>query len=220
MSAIALTALCAPARADHLDIALIGKSKKIMTDLRSHEYKQVAILKFGVERPDGKITYDAGLINANLANRLENALILANDLEQPIGITRNAGLVAARAAVKKEVSAPTDAEGRASLFKLEYPLAWGKEQVKVDAFLTGVIKLSADMKDIEVVVQAFDKTKPADVRTVVTFTVPADRSILSDLAQSFLVKRGINNSDETQDKEAIESAASLSKQKPKVVSTA
>jgi len=216
-SVFALTAICSSARADHLDEALIKQSKKIMEDLRTHDYKQVAILKFKVERPDGTITYDAGLINGNLANRLENALILANDLDQPIGITRNAGLTAAKAAAAKTIGQPTTADGRESMFKLEYPLAWGTDKVKVDAFLTGVVKLSADMKEIEVTVQAFDKKKPADLRTVAKLTAPADRSILSDLGQSFLVKRSINNSDETQDKEAIDSAASLDKQKPKTV---
>jgi hypothetical protein len=215
--AFGLTLLCSQARADHLDEALIKHSKKIMEDLRKHEYKQVAVLKFKLERSDGPSSYDEGLINANLANRLENALILANNPEQPIGITRNAGLVAAKAATLKEVGQPSTPEGRESLFKLAYPLAWGTDKVKVDAFLTGVVKLSADLKEIHVIVQAFDKNKAADVRSIATLTVPVDRSILSDLAQSFLVRRGINNSDETQDKEAIDSAASLDKQKPKLV---
>jgi hypothetical protein len=214
---LALTAACGSARADHLDEALIKQSKKIMEELRSHDYKNVGILKFRLERPDGKSTYDAGLINANLANRLENALILASDVEQPIGITRNAGIVAAQAAASKKAGQPNTDEGRESLFKLEYPLAWGTDKVKVDAFLTGVIKVADDMKEITVTVEAFDAKKPAELRAVAKLTVPVDRSILSDMGHSFIVRRSLNNSDETQDEEAIDSAASLDKQKPKVV---
>ena len=41
--------------------------EKIMADLRSNGYKNVAILKFAVAKPNGAASYDAGLINANLA---------------------------------------------------------------------------------------------------------------------------------------------------------
>ena len=207
-------AFCGTAWADNLDEELIKQSKKIMADLRSHDYKNVAILKFTVARPNTYATYDAGLINANLANRLENALILASDVDHPIGITRNAGAIAAQAVIRKEIGLPSTADGRRSLFKLEYPLAWGTKKVSVAAFLTGVVKVSADMKETTLIVQAFDKKDPADLRTIAIVTVATDRSILSDLGQSFLVRRSINNSDDTQDKEAIDSAASLEKQKP------
>ena len=197
------------ARADHLDEELIKHSKKIMTHFRDKGYKNVGILKFTVEGVEG---YNAGLINANLANRLENALILANDVDQPIGITRKAGAVAAQAVARKEIWSPTTAEARKALFKLKYPLAWGADKVEVDAFVTGTVVWHASGKKIVVTVQDFDRK--GNLNPIATIPVPMDRSILSDLGQSFFIRRSVNDTDDTQEKEAIESAASIEKQKP------
>ena len=213
---LGLSACNGAVRADNLDQELTRHARKvIMKDLLDHKYQNVGILKFTLEKANGKSTYNAGLINVNMANRLENALILADDHETPpIGITRGAGKVAALAAAKKLAGDPTTAEGRKTLFELTYPLAWGPD-AKVDAFLAGVVKVSADMKTTTLIVQAFDKDDFKTLRVVATIEVPTDRNILSDMGKSFLVRAiGEVKNDDRLNNDAVNDVANQNKNTP------
>jgi hypothetical protein len=191
------------ARADHIDVELKRQSRPILRDLRKQGYKNVGVLKFQVQMPGRQPSYNVGLLNTNMVGRLENILILYNNDTPAIGVTREAGRVAAR----KRGSRLSTAAGRSALFKDTYPLAWGSKRVSVDAFLTGVIKPSRDMKTTTVTIQAFDRKEPAKLRQVVSFTVPMDRSILTDLGQSFVVaQRSLTGGLAAQEAEAIRSA--------------
>ncbi len=177
------------ARADNIDEKLLDEAlSKIMKDLRSHKYQNVGVLKFRVQRGDRPSSYSASLLNANMATRLETALILVNDVKKPIGITRDASQVIAARDPKANYITPKD---RAALFDYLLPLAWGTERVKVDAFLTGLVKINPASRRTTVVIEAFDP-KATDLREVANFTVPTDRSILSDSGASFsLVMRDL-----------------------------
>jgi hypothetical protein len=190
LAVLALTACAtAGARADTIDTVLLKNSGKLMTMLRESGYKNVGVLKFQVEKSKDAPTFYAGRLPTFMATRLENVLILANDVEVPIGITRSASAVAG----KRDQNASYDtAEARAKLFEGSYPLAWGKDDVKVDAFLTGLVKLSPDFKETTVIVRAFDPKK-LEPRDLLAFTVPTTRSLLSDMDQGFLIaKRELN----------------------------
>src|SRR4051812_35371641 len=95
---LALTAgaaLPGAARADNSDGRLPREATAVLQTLKDREYKTVGVLKFQVKKGEGPASFDLGLLNANLATRLENALILVNDVNSPIGITRDASRVAA-----------------------------------------------------------------------------------------------------------------------------
>src|SRR5262249_2565374 len=63
------------------------------------------------------------------------------------------------------------------------PLAWGKERVRPDAFLTGLAALSADLKTVTVTIDAFDAQ---DQRVkLLSFTVKVDRGVLADVGLCF-----------------------------------
>lgn len=206
--ALALTATT-PVRADNIDKKLIGDvADNVLREARKAGYKNLGVLKFQViVGKDGKPTFDAGLLNANMASRLEYALIMANDSKAPIGVTRNASQAAA---AKDKNAGYATADSRKALFVHDYPLAWGDKPVKVDCFLTGDVYLVDNLKKTKVVIKVFDRQNPAAQREVQTFEVPTDRSILTDSGLTFsLAKRGAVGDDE-----AVEEAAARFEEKP------
>jgi hypothetical protein len=174
------------ARADLLDKELLKRSEEIMKQLRQKGYRNVGVLKFEAQVGDAKPQMLLGRINTVMATRLENALILANDEDNLIGVTRSASDVAA---TRDRGATFRTAEGQAKLLAGMYPLAWGKEQVKVDAFLTGLVRLSADRQTTTVTVECFDAKSQGKREQLVEFSLPTTRSVLTDLNMNFLLAK-------------------------------
>jgi hypothetical protein len=178
-----------PVLADNIDNTLRIKAREIMRQLEERGYKNVGILKFQVKKGEQPLTLTAGKLNGLMATRLENALVTADNEDALIGLTRGASAVAAAKDDKATYLTP---EGRQNLFKHAYPLAWGKQAVKVDAFLTGIVDIMApDLTKTKVTIQAFDP-KDAKPRDVLSFTVDTDLSILRDTNHNFVVRRSFN----------------------------
>jgi hypothetical protein len=176
--------ILSPTHAGPIDDALLRRAPQLFRDLKAKGYKNVGILKFRVEKGGKAATFHAGPLNNNMTLRLEEALIRANDETNPIGITHNASDTAAE--TDGQLSYLT-AEGRQKLLTLSYPLAWGSEKVKVDAFLTGVVQISPDFKTTVVRIQVFDTEHP-ELRELMQFDVQTDRNVLSDAGESFALK--------------------------------
>lgn len=179
-----------PARADNIDQGLFGKAESLLKYLRDHKYKNVGVLRFEVKKGKSPATMAAGQLNSLMATRLENALIYVSDLTDPIGITRGASAVAAAKDRGANIHTPA---GRQGLFKHDYPLAWGTQQVKVDAFVTGRVEISEDFTQTKIILQCFDK-KDAKLQDIgQPIMVKTDRSILRDMGQTFVItKRSLN----------------------------
>jgi hypothetical protein len=209
---LTLTA-CSPARADNIDMKLMQVAQDLVNKARKDGIKNLGILKFQTKvGKDGKTSFDAGVLNANMASRLEFALIMVNDAKNPLGITRNASQAAG--AKDKNASYLTD-EGRKALFNHDYPLSWGNTTVKVDRFLTGEVHLTNELKDTIVKIKSFDRAMPATQRDESTLTVKTDRSILSDAGLTFsLAKRGAVGDNESIDDLAVKEAAARLEEKP------
>lgn len=177
-------------RADAIDDALgqVNGAKKILKHLQKQGYRNVGVLRFQVQRADGKPNFHAGHLNDVMATRLENALIIVQPLDEAklIGITRGATTVAAE---RIKGSNYTTKEGRASLFAEKYPLAWGKKSVKVDAFVTGIVQVSPDYKTTRIVIQAFDSKNPSEVKEITTLEPNTDRAALRDMGESFVISK-------------------------------
>jgi len=169
-------------RADHIDAKLVDEMPAVVKYLKSHGYKNVGVLRFRVQKHGEKTPrFDMGPINGNMADRLENSLVMnagqaKNPEQASFGVIHNAGVYAGK---HKVGSWFTSAEDRKKLFTLKYPLAWGKEQVEADAFLTGKITLSEDLKKTTVRIECLDakSSKPTEV---VRFDVATDRHIVRD----------------------------------------
>jgi hypothetical protein len=195
------------ARADNLDKELVKKAPEVLAHLQKQGYKNVGVLKFMVKKGKNELSFNSGSINHNLATRLENALILAVDPEKPVGIIRDATAVAAVAEPKHTHLTP---EGRTALFKVSYPLAWGNQKVAADAFLSGIVALSPDMKETSVQFVVFDRksAKLEDLKGA-NFKVSTDRSILADSGQSFVLNKRSMTKRDGFDEEAAANSASL-----------
>jgi hypothetical protein len=170
------------ARADQLDLKLNDAMPDVVDQLKKKGYKNVGTLRFQVKQA-GKAANYAPPLSGSLATRVENLLVIHGGPEEKdaLGVIHDASKVAR---AKKVGAWPTDAAERRKLFTLNYPLAWGKNSVKADAFLTGQVELSKDMRTTTLRLQAFDK-KGGKITALKTLTVDTDSQVVRDLGYSF-----------------------------------
>src|SRR5437868_4967033 len=90
---LAIFALAMPARADHdsIDEAFAKAAPQLLNKLKARKAKNVGVLKFLVQKGEAKPEDAVGELNMGLADRLEAALILANESEK-FGILDRASL--------------------------------------------------------------------------------------------------------------------------------
>ncbi|HKB04926.1 MAG TPA: hypothetical protein VKD90_22065 [Gemmataceae bacterium] len=185
---VVLTGIAAPIQAADLEGALLDRAKALIKHSQANGYKTVGVLKFLGAKDGGAFTDNVGTVNALLARRLEVALVLANDPRNPVGIIDDASAVAA----KTRGASHLTPEGRAALFDAEYKPAWGnpRSRVKPDAFLTGLVQVSKDLKTLRVSFLAFDrKTNKLESIPGAPDAVVANRpSALVELGESFTVR--------------------------------
>jgi hypothetical protein len=166
LAVVAALASTSSSRADEIDAIFTGNrnAQELMQKLTDAKYQNVGILKGEVQTggPEGPISLSFGKMGELLATRLENVLILATDAEKPIGITRGASEVAFKA--NSAATFATEA-GRAALFQNEYPLAWGKKSVKVNAFLIPRYTLDAKAETVTLSLRYFDESDPKTLKT-------------------------------------------------------
>jgi hypothetical protein len=189
---IAALALLGPARPavaqtpETVHQALLKQAPKVFDYLRTHKAKTVGVLKFLVQEGDGTPSDRVGLLNQALADRLEIALVLAPTPKQikandyPEVLHR-----ASEAAAKLPGANHLTAAGRAVLFKGTYPPAWGDgKPVPADAFVTGVARLSPDLKRLTVTLQGLHKGG-TDLDEITRFSVATDISSLVESGANF-----------------------------------
>jgi hypothetical protein len=194
---LAALALCVAypgaARADRLDKKLVEEMPAIYEHLKTEKgYQNVGVLRFRVQKGTKPARFDNAPLNGNLATRLENLLVLQGSPEEKkaLGVIHEPGATASKEKLGGWYGSVTD---RKKLFGLDYPLAWGKQKVKADAFLTGLVKTSRDLKKVTVTIVCFDKASPADFHTVKQFVLDTDRNLIRDLGYSFALSRGQRN---------------------------
>ncbi len=137
-----------------LERALVRVAPDVLKYCRDHGYKNVGVLKFLAHKGgDAKISDNVGTLNRTVARQLEIGLLLGNSARDPIGIIENASDIAAKTPGANHLTK----EGRLKLFEPRYPLNWGKETVTADAFITGLVGVSPDLKTLTIKLFAFDK---------------------------------------------------------------
>lgn len=173
----------APAVGAVLAEQLRTAARELVVDLKRDGVEHVGVLKFLVvqevppEEPGAPVqrvsTDSAGLVNLNLADRLEVALILAvADDPNPLGVIRRASSTAEQL----QGANWRTAAGRLILFGGSYTPAWGRRSVVPDAFLTGFIAYAGDGRVVTVNLIRFDRRDPTPrvVRRLVAETGPID----------------------------------------------
>jgi len=182
----ALSAVCLPAgaRADRTDRALNDKMPAVVKYLQEKGFENVGVLRFRVGVGKKAARFDNVPFNGNLPGRVENLLIMhGGDGEPAVGVIRGAGGTAAANEVGDWFG---DERQRKKLFDVEYRLAWGGKKVKADAFLTGVVRVSEDVKKTTVTLLCFDKGD-LELKKIAQFTIETDRDVIRDLGYSFAV---------------------------------
>ena len=180
---LAVTTLPARADFDDLDARLREQAPKIIEYLQKNNCENVGVLKFLVDRGDGKASDNAGPLNAGIAGRLEVALLLSLRDEKP-GVVYQANEVAAKIRGASHLTA----EGRQKFFRRPYVLAWGEpgRTVQPDRFLTGLVSLSKDLRQTTVRVDAFDRDGKLD-EGIVTFAIDTPPRVLAETGYSYLI---------------------------------
>jgi len=177
-------ALFAPAaRADALDVQLNDHMESVVKHIKAKGYKNVGVLRFRAQKGTGSERFDVGPINGNLAERVENLLVMHasskdDSMKPAFGVIHDAGAAAAKQKVGLWYSKPAE---RKKLFGVDYPLAWDvKAKVKADAFVTGKAAMSADLKKTTVTLEAFDARSGEKLAKVAEFTMDTDRNLVRD----------------------------------------
>lgn len=180
-----------PAGADEVTRASVDRgfqeqAPEILNQLKEKGYKNVGVLKFRIKKGNDPISDRVGTLNMFLADRLEMALILANSNNpaKQLGILKKASLSASRIPGASHVSAA----GREKLFQADYPLAWGDEQVKPDAFLTGVAQISTDLRKITIGILVFDSSGGPLAKVVTPFEAVTTPAMLGEAGESYSVR--------------------------------
>jgi hypothetical protein len=212
LAGLCLTFLPAGARADRLDRKLNEEMPAVIKYLRDRGYKNVGVLRFQVQKGKKKARFDNAPLNGSLAVRIENLLVVHNGPKEDraIGIIHDAGAVAGKQKVGNWYSSQAQ---RQKLFGVSYPLAWGTKKVKADAFLTGLVRTSTDLKTTTVEVRCIDAQSPAREAPVRQFSFKSDSSLVRDLGISFALSRGQRKSSrlakrsaDEEDRNAVEQA--------------
>jgi hypothetical protein len=184
LTAIALGVLVpATARADRLDMQLNKEMPRIIDYLKDKGYKNVGILRFRVQKGNRDARFDNAPLNGNLASRLENLLVIhvGPGGKPAFGVIHDAGN---NAAAQKVGSWFSNRAERMKLFDIQLPLAWGSSKVNAEAFLSGTVKTSADLKKTTVMIGCFDRANPT-LKQVHQFTIATDRNLVRDLGYSW-----------------------------------
>jgi len=156
-------------------------AEEVVKFITAQGYDTVGVLKFRVRKPGGDAGETPGTINRDVTGQLETALVLKR--KQGADFLLVAGTSDTAAAIDG-ASDVTEA-GRAKLFAGRYRPAWGDrpQPVAVDAFVTGVIDVSAAYDTMRVSILAFDRG--AAPREVVAFDAAVEPALLAPLGESF-----------------------------------
>jgi hypothetical protein len=184
----AALAVVAPARGAELEAVMLDRAKDLVKHCQQSGHKTVGVLKFLGAKEGGNLSDNLGTINTLLARRLEVALVLANDPRKPVELIEDASAVAARTPGANHRTP----EGRKSLLAAKYKLAWGDPNARVspDAFLTGLVGVSKDLKTLTVSFLVFDRKSGAlrPVPGVADATVTNRADTLAELGESFTLR--------------------------------
>jgi hypothetical protein len=179
--AILIATPLARAAGDPLDEALLERAGTILGELKKRGFSNVGVVKFLVRHGDGEPSDDVGDLNLTLANKLEVALILANN-DEKFGVIDKASEQVAR---EKLLGANhRTEEGRRAFFVRKYELAWSRDKVDASGFLTALATFSPDLSKLTLQVQVFDKSGKLEDLTG-TISAPTGPELLAQAGFSY-----------------------------------
>jgi hypothetical protein len=183
LTALAALTIASPAlraAGDPLDEQMFSKAKAILSTLKAKGFKNVGVLKFMVQRGDGQLQDSVGDLNQTLANKLEVALVLANE-DDKFGIIEKAS-----EAVRGKLPPANhrSEDGRKAFFGRKYELGWSADKVEASGFLTGEATFSNDLSKLAIQFQVFDRSGKLDDLPI-EFPAPTNPEMLAQAGFSY-----------------------------------
>ncbi len=218
-------AVCAGEKVDELAMekALLAHVRPLLDSLRDKNVKVVGVLKFVVKREGQELSASEGTLNMRLAEKTEQALVVATPpsadaIDQQIGVVRNASATASGipGATHLDEKDPTKRE---KLFNKKYKLAWsidGEVEALPDAFVYGVAFIHADSIHIDIELNAFVKGQKELIQQAAFRTVLGSEDQTS-LGEGHLVGRSTTKRQGEVSKDTFEESALESTLKSKEV---
>lgn len=147
-----------------MEKALLAHVRPLLDSLRERKVKVVGVLKFVVKREGYDLSSSEGTLNMRLAEKTEQALVVATPpsadaIERQIGVVKNATATASKIPDATHLHKDDQAK-REKLFDQTYKLAWsidGKDEAVPDAFVYGVAFIHSDSIHIDIELVAFVK---------------------------------------------------------------
>ncbi len=200
--ACALAAVPTVAKADQIDRVLVNDSADVAERVAGLKARHIAVLPFQVKIGSQPATFKQGLEGTQLANKLQNLLILTNPAGEAgeYTVLGDAGKTAAAAGKARGKAIDwTTPEGRKALLALQLPVVWDDaKKLAPDTYLTGELTLTADLKGATVKLVSFSaKDGGAALKSMcnlqesATAKIRVDRNTLADLGKSFAVSKSV-----------------------------
>lgn len=169
---------------EQLGQALRSLANATIEHCQSKELKSVGVLKFGLFDSQANATTKTATINSLLADRMEVALVLANDARQPVTLIEDASAVAAEI----ENATHMSKAGRKLLMDAQYSAMWGDEKLKPDALVTAIGEISADLKTITLSLLVLDKTSDELQPLGDDKVIAINANLLAETGESFATR--------------------------------
>lgn len=169
-----------------LEDQLLKHAPEILSKLRERECHRIGVLKFRVQKAGESPSDRTGTLNTFIAERMEVALALANPIDpsKQVKLVRNASAVAARTPLASHLSP----SGRETLFSQKYPLAWGSEEIGVDAFVTGTVQVDEDLRTLRIRISAAINGESDLAALTRPIVVDTNANLLNELGESFQLR--------------------------------
>ena len=87
--ALPVLALAAPVRADNIDTKLYSETGKVVEQIQRNGFKAVGVLHFRCQKGDAPESFTLGPICADMATRLERALVLHDPVDRPFAVAKD-----------------------------------------------------------------------------------------------------------------------------------
>jgi len=184
------------AGADNIDVALSETVPLLMQKLKEKNVKTVGVLPFRLKQEGKGEQFSGSIIQTNLALRLEQALVVYRSERAPINVIF--GMLTQARKVLPEAQWLTEA-GRKELLQLSYELPIGDAKLSPDAFVTGVIEVTADWRDTKIFFEYCLASEPAKLTKSGPYALKTDRKMLVSMGKGYsvsskaLASRGVDS---------------------------
>ena len=192
------TLFCCSAMAgsDNIDVALTETVPLLMQKLKEQGIKTVGVLPFRLKQEGKGDQFSGSIIQTNLALRLEQALVVYRDRDQPVDVIF--GMLTQARKVKPDAQY-MNAEGRKELFNISYALPIGDQKANPDAFVTGVVQVSPDWRETKIFFEYCLAKDPSKLIGSGPYALKTDRKMLVSMGKGFsvssksLASRGVDS---------------------------